>query len=886
MTLIWLRGLLARRSGRLVSTALGIAIAVALLASLGAFFAASRATMTQRAVQSVAVDWQVEVQPSGDPAKVLRQVRAAAGTTAALPVGFASTRGLRATTAGTTQTTGPGEVLGLPTAYTSTFPTAIRVLAGAPSGVLVAQQTAANLQVAPGDTIRIGRTGLPTYAVTVDGVVEIPQLDSLFQTVGAPAQSQPTAPPDNVVLLPASDFQAAFAPLAKARPDLVRTQIHVRLDHLLPSDPAAAFTSATTAANNLEVTTSGGGIVGNNLGAALDSAREDALYSQILFLFLGVPGALLAAALSAAVADAGAPRRRREQALLRSRGVARSQLLRLVRVEAAVVGVLGGVLGLGAAVVIGWLSFGSASFGASAGAALAWAAACFVIAVTTAMVVLVLPARKDLRETSVTQGMSAVGRASTPRWMRYGGDVVLLACSLAVFWSTSRTTYSLVLAPEGVPAISVDYWAFAGPGLLWVAVALIAWRLFDLVLDRGRPVVTGALTPAVGNLAPVVASAMSRQRRVITRSAVLVGLALCFAISTATFNSTYRQQAEIDAQLTNGADVTVTESPGAAVPPDQMARLSSVAGVQAVEPLQHRFAYVGADLQDLYGIRPTTITQATSLQDAYFQGASASTLLARLSARPDAILVSAETVNDFQLVQGDQLKLRLQDAKTQRYTNVTFHYAGIVNEFPTAPKDSFLVANAAYVAAQTGSDAVGSFLVDTGGQNTTSVAAAIGKVVGTSAQVTTVNDSRNLVGSSLTSVDLSGLTRLELGFALVIAAAAGGLMTALGLTERRRTLAIASALRATSRQLRSFSLGESAFVAVAGLLSGAVAGWALTQMLVKVLTGVFDPPPSQLAYPWLYLGVVGASAVGAILAAAALTTSAARRHSQTSLREL
>ncbi len=885
MTFIWLSGLLKRRAGRLLATALGIAIAVALVASLGAFFTASRATMTQRAVQSVAVDWQVEVQPQGDPAMVLQAARAAPGSAAALAVGFASTTGLRATTAGTTQSTGPGAVLGIPPTYTSAFPTAFRLLTGSSSGVMVAQQTAANLHVEPGDTIRIGRAGMTSYVVTVDGVVEIPQVDSLFQKVGAPPNSQPAAPPDNVVLLPSHDFHRAFAKLARTRPDLVRTQIHVARAHSLPSNPAAAFTAATGDANNLEVATSGAGVVGNNLAAALDSAREDALYSQILFLFLGVPGALLAAALSAAVAEAGSIRRRREQALLRSRGVTRMRLMRLVQAEAAVVGVVGSTLGLIAALVIGKLSFGSASFGSSTASSASWGSACFVLGVVIALAVMVLPARRDLRTATVTEAMATVRRTSRPRWMRYGIDAALLACSLAIFASTSRSTYSLVLAPEGVPAISVDYWAFAGPALLWIAVSLIIWRVSDFILDRGRRVVSLALVPAVGNLAPVVASAMSRQRRIITRSAVLVGLALCFAISTATFNSTYHQQAEIDAQLTNGADVTVTESPGVVVPPSQAAPLEGVPGVRAVEPLQHRFAYVGADLQDLYGIRPT-ITKATSLQDAYFQGASASEMLARLAARPDAILVSAETVNDFQLVSGDQLKLRLQDAKTRKYTDITFHYAGIVNEFPTAPKDSFLVANAEYVAAQTGSNAVGSFLIESGGRNASSVAAAVSDVVGTSARVTTIDDSRTLVGSSLTSVDLSGLTRLELGFALAIATAAGGLMSALGLTERRRTLAIAVALRATPRQLISFSLGESAFVAAAGLVSGFVAGWGLTHMLVKVLTGVFDPPPTQLAYPWFYLGLVAASSAASIVAAALLATQGARKHAQTHLREL
>lgn len=39
---------------------------------------------------------------------------------------------------------------------------------------------------------------------------------------------------------------------------------------------------------------------------------------------------------------------------------------------------------------------------------------------------------------------------------------------------------------------------------------------------------------------------------------------------------------------------------------------------------------------------------------------------------------------------------------------------------------------------------------------------------------------------------------------------------------------------------------------VFGLLSGVVTAW----MLVKLLTGVFDPPPEALSIPWAYLGVV------------------------------
>ena len=80
---------------------------------------------------------------------------------------------------------------------------------------------------------------------------------------------------------------------------------------------------------------------------------------------------------------------------------------------------------------------------------------------------------------------------------------------------------------------------------------------------------------------------------------------------------------------------TIVPKPGAPAGPDLYGRLAAVPGVKGVEPLQHRFAYIGSDLQDLYGVRPGTITRATALQDTYFTGGTADRLMRTLAARPD-----------------------------------------------------------------------------------------------------------------------------------------------------------------------------------------------------------------------------------------------------------
>ncbi len=197
-----------------------------------------------------------------------------------------------------------------------------------------------------------------------------------------------------------------------------------------------------------------------------------------------------------------------------------------------------------------------------------------------------------------------------------------------------------------------------------------------------------------------------------------------------------------------------------------------------------------------------------------------------------------------------------------------------------------MVANADYLAAHTGNAGIDSFLIDTSSGSPAAVAQRVRERLGPGPTVTDLVTSRRQVGSALTAVDLSGLTRVELGFALLLAAAATGLVLALSLAERRRSFAIARALGARHRQVASFVRVEAGLVTGVGLLLGAVAGWGLTVLLVKILTGVFDPPPAALAVPWAYLGGVGGLAALAAVAAGELTVRAARRPVIETIRDL
>src|SRR5207253_11488152 len=80
-------------------------------------------------------------------------------------------------------------------------------------------------------------------------------------------------------------------------------------------------------------------------------------------------------------------------------------------------------------------------------------------------------------------------------------------------------------------------------------------------------------------------------------------------------------------------------------------------------------------------------------------GDSAAGTLRKLRTHPDGILVSKETIADYSLHRGDLLRLRVLDHRDGRFRVVPFHVVGVVQEFPSAPRDSFMVANLAYLQA-------------------------------------------------------------------------------------------------------------------------------------------------------------------------------------------
>jgi putative ABC transport system permease protein len=293
--------------------------------------------------------------------------------------------------------------------------------------------------------------------------------------------------------------------------------------------------------------------------------------------------------------------------------------------------------------------------------------------------------------------------------------------------------------------------------------------------------------------------------------------------------------------------------------------------------VDHSYAYVGPDLQDTYGIDPATIGRATTLRDSYFIGGGAQTMMSRLRSRPDGILVSKETITDYSLAPGDLLRLRVLDHRTGRFRIVPFHVVGTVQEFPSAPRDSFMVANLAYLRRADRAGGANVVFARTAEDPAAVARRVTAATRGDGVLVKDITQQAAQTVSSITTVDLSGISRIEEAFTIALAAAAMWLFVSLLVSERKHEFATMAALGASFREIGGFVRSEAIAVLVAAAALAAVLGWLLSEMLVAMLRHVFDPPPEQLAIPWAYLGRLGLAALAGGAIAAALAGLALRR---------
>ena len=847
-----------------------IAASLAMLASVLMFVSGNLGLMTASAASKVRLDWQAGAPDQATAVSLANRLSGVRGVLEAAPAATATFASANHPVPAGTATSGAGSILAVPPDYVRDL-RPFHLLTGSlePGGVVLSQPLASTLQAQVGDTVSLQTSAQSSpVPLRVSGIAVLDASELLFQPVGGSGAAA-SAPPSQVVIVPIGLFQQVLT----AAPG-VQWEVHAQVDRsTLAGGPAEAQVRLATFRHLVERSFPGELAIADNLDAALGVAAEQALYGQAIFIFVALPGVLIALWLAYYAARTGVDEERRSIALLRTRGASRADVLGGAVTQGVAIGLLAGVIGF-AGGLLAVRAIAPVETGTDYGRLLAIAVVTLVIGIG-AGVGARLGVAVNGHRAAVAGARARAPRTGQPLWARLYLDVVALVLSGVVYGIDRATGLSAVVNPDSNPTLALSLYSFLAPTLLWIGVTLLMVRFGSRALAWAarRLPAAGAAVSAL----PFLIQSTGRRAVPVSRGVIVVGLLLSFSVSLGIFSATYDQQSLADARLTLGADVVVNAPPGSSLSPATLAAAASAPGVQATSPVLHSYAYVGSDLQDIFGVQPGAVRKATQLRDSYFSGGTAATLLDALGNRPDGVLVSAETIKDYGLSPGDLLRLRLFDAAAGRYQVVEFHVVGVVSEFPTAPKDSFLIANLPYVAAATHAGGPNLLLAAAPSDPRMTAAAMHVRVAASGATVSDITQQVASTSSSLVAISLAGISRLEEGFAVALALVSILVFAMLSEIERRREFAIMAAMGTRLQVVAAFLWSETAVVSITACLLAVVLGTALAVMLVTILTHIFDPAPDALALPWVFFSELALAIVAGALAGAVAVLISIRR---------
>jgi len=751
--------------------------------------------------------------------------------------------------------------------------------------VLLSTDAATALGVAPGGTVSLVVPGrVQAIPLKVGGVADFMRADALFASRSADNQGEFVQVPNVVVvgtdlfantILPALRVDAASpSPVLKALPTL---ELDVRIDRgRLASDPSTAAVFTQGLKRSIERTAPGQVIVIDNLSDALTAAKGDSILAKILFLFLGLPGVLLAAYLSRYAGSLLAQAQRRERATLRTRGARPDHLVRALTYNTIFVATAGSLLGLGLGFGALYLIFGGASISGAAPGSFALSAGLSIAAgVITTGLALYLPGLRSLQREAGDERRELESGATAPTWLRLRLDLAFLAGAAIVGVITYLSGGFKPTAAEG-QTVSLSFYTLLAPLLGWVGATLFAVRLILLAAGHAPDRRTGRYG---GVTAGTLTRSLKRRSGSIASGVIAISLAVAFGSSLAIFVATYQAEKQADARFVVGSDLRVTASaltPQAAGFASQL-RVAGVTGVTAVA--QTSSALVGTDKRALVAIDAANFQSLALMPDSFFSGTSAEGAMAALRSDPASILISTELARTFNVQTGDQVKAQLTDRLGKRVP-VTFHAVGLFKNFAGFPQGIDLVGNIAFYQTVTGTSNADFFLVKTADPNqpaVDSVAAALKAGPGhkTPLLVESTVGAINKDQSTLAALNLRGLGSLESLYTVLISAAGIAIFVFGLLLQRRKEYVTIRALGIRFGQLRSLVLGEAGLVATLSLVVGGTVGTAMAYMFVQILGSLFTIPPTSLTFPaqqlvTLAVLVLGGMGISGLLAARSL----------------
>ena len=757
---------------------------------------------------------------------------------------------------------GPAKILGFDEAYARRDST-IAITKGrlSPTGAVISAEAARSLHADVGSRITVTLPDASTTELTVTGVADLSRARSLFSSrrggdletfvytrnsiVVSPARFEDT-------VLPAYE-RAAATRGARLKTPPVR-EIDIRLDRArLAADPATAAEEARQIGRAITAVAAHQDYLLNNISNTLDVAAGDARVAKRLFIFLGLPGGVLAAMLAAYAGTVLAEAQRREQATLRIRGASRGHLLRMLAFRTAILTAAGAAVGL----VIGYLVAGAILGGGTLQRASASSLATSAMLgslggfAATGLALYVTGRRSIDRE--INEDRAAITRR-TPLWRRARLDLV------AVVVVVVGTTIALrARAFDGAPgsvyfgrSVELNLALLVLPVAVWIAGSLLAARVSGNTLTRTQPRSSSSGGRALPRLYRL---SIGRRPWSIANGAVVVALIVALATCLAAFTASYDRAKTRDARYATGADIRITPSPTAQRTYGVGdAKRFRTAGIGSVTPVIFGLSNVilqsarTSDPANLAAVDPDTYASVTPLTDVGFSSGTVASTMARLRKDPTAVYLSDDMAAFLKAKVGDKLDVLLVRSTNQQVL-VPMHVTGLFQRLPGFPEGADALMSIAEHTAKVPSKAPDFFLAATRSRDDAGLRRAVDELRRGPGTVDHLQiDTRTTMlasdQSSLASLNIAGLVDLDSAFSLAMVVVTIAIFVFGLLLSRRREYVTLRAQGLEPGSVRTLIVAEAGTVAIVGSIAGIAVGTAMGFYFVNVLRPLFVLSPN------------------------------------------
>jgi len=780
---------------------------------------------------------------------------------------------------------GPVKIFGFDARYAERDST-IELVSGAVERdqAVISAEAAQAMEAGIGDTVTVTLPDATRIDVVVGGVADLSRARSLFASRRG-SDLEAFVYSRNSIIVPPEVFAGTIMPAyeraATTRGERLKNppvrEVDITVERgLLDSDPGTAAAQTGRIAADVSAVATQQDFLLDNISNTLTVAAADARVAKQLFVFLGVPGGLLAAMLAAYAGTVLADAQRREQATLRIRGASRRHLLHMLTLRTAAMTASGSLIGLGLGYGVAIVILGPESMLRASSASIATSALLSSVGGFLATgLALYLTGRRSI-DREINDDRARLARR-VPLWRRAGLDIVGLAAAIA------GTLIAVALnAFDGAAgsvyfgrAVQLNVGLLVLPVAVWVTGALLAARLIGAGLSGSKPQSTGTIGSPLVSLYRL---SIGRRPWAIGNGVVVVSLIVALATCLAAFTSSYDAAKSRDARYATGSDIRVTPGPTAQRRYEAGdAAIFRTDGVTGASPVIYGIRNVilrsarTSDPANLAAVDPATYATIAPVRDGDFASGDALAAMHTLRDDPTTVMVSTQMAVFLKAHPGDTLHVLLARG-TGEQIEADFRIAGLFERLPGFPDGADALMSIDGYAAHVPSKTPDFFLAATDSPDDAGLRRAMssleaGPAAADHLQIETRSSTLARDQSSLAALNIAGLVALDSTFALGMAAVAIAIFVFGLLLQRRREYVTLRAQGLEPHTIRRLIAAEASTVAIGGTVAGVLVGAAMGYYFVAVLRPLFVLVP---AYHLPARGVV--EPVGLVILATVIVT--------------